>query len=432
MYKSLITKSANYAQKQLNSTIDLGCHIPRIRHVLFLENSTNSVLIAGTYVPSLTTITYACPKGLFFDGDHSTNTCYGDWINSHPECTEICPPVAHDHTVKLNCNYKRKKISCDKPFRPGTIIKISCAFMYQKPLNVHVHDKIQCQSDGDWDHSVFKCKQICGIFDKELSNEKNQLANIYRAPWHIAMYHTTYDKTMYKFICAGTLVKSRVVMSVAHCFWPDIRLEVFDKGIYSEYKIVAGKLFQDYYSNKDKGLIQETEIMDVTIPVQYEGQTYDYVSDIAIILLKDHIIFTNHIRPACLLWQPYEKKNLPENKEGRIAGWALLNFDEMDKGIRSIQYISVNECKNYTTVYKVSSDKFCTKLGKENNICSSGTGLLIPEDINGTTLYNLWGILSLDVTGSPRDKCSNSVVAFSNVQWYESLIETIINEKFNL
>ena len=162
-----------------------------------------------------------------------------------------------------------------------------------------------------------------------------------------------------------------IVLSAAHCFRTDLA-EGVSEIVKSEYKVAVGKFNRDIDAPETEE-IQTFEIVDVTIPANYNGKFSKYLGDIAVLTLDAAIIYRNHIAPACLNINArgVREKQLPiDNTLGLVAGFGQTRERKPSDVLRKIAVpiVSHEQClKMAHDDYKhfLVNDKFCA--GFTNN-----------------------------------------------------------------
>jgi secreted trypsin-like serine protease len=177
-------------------------------------------------------------------------------------------------------------------------------------------------------------------------------------PWIAAFYHN------FKYICGGSIVSERVILTASHC--------IQDKGdehpkLPEHSNFVVGK--HDLSSNSENDHINVGVLKFIMHP-KWKPQRTIYDADIAVVILKEPLVFRRNIRPICL---PQFSDNHEElvSQSGVLAGWGFNEENKLttnDPRIIEIPVIDDDEClRNEPNYEKVMSDRgFCTagNLGK--------------------------------------------------------------------
>lgn len=141
--------------------------------------------------------------------------------------------------------------------------------------------------------------------------------NISRIPWHVGIYRRDGEDSLFKQICGGTIISSRIVISAMHCFWDRYENLKYHLDL---FKIAVGKTFRDYDAREDF----KPQIFSVENIFHIEGYNdlagY-YANDIVLVILDKHIEFHSFIVPVCLPDNlQYDEKIVPVGWIGLTAG----------------------------------------------------------------------------------------------------------------
>uniref|UniRef100_A0A8C5LSH1 Peptidase S1 domain-containing protein n=1 Tax=Leptobrachium leishanense TaxID=445787 RepID=A0A8C5LSH1_9ANUR len=124
-------------------------------------------------------------------------------------------------------------------------------------------------------------------------------------PWQAAVeYRATY------FICGGSLINERWVLSAAHCFEDDPTP--------SRYSVYLGLYQLSIYSPEGK----RSSVENIIINSQYNSKTMR--ADIALLKMTSPFTYSNYILPICL---PAASVSFPAGMECWATGWGDLNSD---------------------------------------------------------------------------------------------------------
>lgn len=396
---------------------------------VFYESAPDVELHSDEKVEPFASVTYQCGKKYSLVGNN-TNFCIdGNWVNNLPECKKFCSAVTISGiSIKTACEFDGTSIPCSDNLIPGTIARLTCQFGYKKPQDT-VQDVLVCEDTGNWDYYAFRCEQVCGTEAAEgvsyvVGGTKT---NITKVPWHAALFNNVKEKGRFTQMCGGTILSAKVVISAAHCFWDSTEGRFFDA---HHFAVGVGKYYRDYYAHEPIKA-QLLSVAEIHHKPEYTDIDGLYFSDIALLILKEYIVFKSYVKPICLDYDlEYNELTVPSGWVGRVAGWGLeSSHGKSSEELKVIELpaIDYHLCKNSSsTEFRpyITGDKFCAGYTNSGlSVCEgdSGGGLVFPKDIGGTTTYFLRGIVS---TGANKQgSCdTDKYTTFTNIQFYLKMI----------
>lgn len=301
-------------------------------------------------------------------------------------------------------------IPCSPLLSPKTIAVLRCKTGYQKP-NRAIPDDYKCQKDGKWNAHIYKCVPICG----EIIAHSGSLvvggieSNVPQAPWHAGI-HEVLGSTSIELKCSATIISATAIISIAECLWDEYKKKVSKP---QDLLVIVGKHFRNHTFEDTAQMLYVKSVIR-KIP-----------SDIAVVRLKESIIFKSYIKPICIDF------NLKGNQRyvnsgivGRVAGWGITD----PQGNRSPSLKTLDlPTVDYHTCYRespesskdfITTDKFCGGSTDTISLCrgDSGAAFAIPRPSeDGTKLiYYLRGIIS--VGSFSFNSCKNlKILAFTDI-----------------
>nr|CAL85490.1 CG9649 protein [Drosophila simulans] len=203
-------------------------------------------------------------------------------------------------------------------------------------------------------------------------------------PWMAALFeHVGRD---YNFLCGGTLISARTVISAAHCF------RFGSRNLPGERTIVSlGRNSLDLFSSG-----ATVGVARLLIHEQYNPNVYTD-ADLALLQLANHVDIGDYIKPICL-WNENFLLELPSGHKSYVAGWG-----EDEKGNRNTRLAKMTdtdiitqwECRGNLSEENakfITSHTICASNAQASGPCSgdSGGGLMLQEQ----DIWMLRGVVS--------------------------------------
>lgn len=137
-------------------------------------------------------------------------------------------------------------------------------------------------------------------------------------PWLIAIYHNDIGDS--GFICGGSLISSKVVLTAAHCIQ-----DKQDDNIRQpeEILIYLGKYYLHSQANERDFLVSGAT--NFIVHPDWNAYVESFDADIAAIVLLRKIQFTNYIRPICI-WTSTDSYSDIVRQQGIVAGYGKTEF----------------------------------------------------------------------------------------------------------
>lgn len=374
-------------------------------------------------VPNLVKVQFTCVGNHRIVGTDTIACRNGTWDGGTPECHLFCPLIATNVRFSANCILNSKNVNCTKLAEAGTVATITCKYGYTN-VNKAMQQTI-CGTDGRWEPESLPCTHICGeLADPASSAFVRSNTNILQAPWHVSVYkRLTFDHP-FEPICGGTIVSARVVISAAHCFWNEKKVDIADEDN-PLFQIKTGKSYPEYDDEKETTQSQSFSVDDLKIFSNFYGLRNNLIQDVITVILNASIVFNLYTSPICIDYQSFrEDQFVSPGLIGHMATWCLNNSILK---VSEISVITREDCKNNSPkelIDFITNDKFCARRSFSNDIgsCqdSSGTGLVFPIENDGKIKYFLRGI----ATESPANiSCDlRNHLTFENVAYFASNI----------
>lgn len=239
--------------------------------------------------------------------------------------------------------------------------------------------------------------KICGRenlnSDMNRLNVKGQLISESRFPWIVAVFKRIDDDLTFQ--CGGNLISRKTIISAAHCFY--LGLEMMKP----EMVMVSMGLH-----NLTKWPHANNIYADQIIPhPDYNVALTKLDADVALVLLKDSIVYTNAIKPICM-WQGAVDLSEIEGLVAIMVGWGSdgrRNTTIVPTLVKAT-VVSESTClrSNEDFLPFTSSRTLCAGNVDGSGPClgDSGNGLII----RNRNKWTLRGTVSATL-GSPTQQC---------------------------
>ncbi|XP_023234477.1 uncharacterized protein LOC111634033 [Centruroides sculpturatus] len=173
-------------------------------------------------------------------------------------------------------------------------------------------------------------------------------AKLFSWPWMVSIHYRTFIGESY--LCGGCIISDQYILTASHCFG--------ESGLKpaTEYIVKTKGLFKNEGSDHylDKVILH---------PGYKVGQYYD---DIALLKLKEPIIFQETVLPACL---PFENKDYL-NEKATVLGWGDTSYAGRPSEILQEVTINVVSNKNCNASYSKLRQSSLRRGITENFICA--------------------------------------------------------------
>ncbi|XP_060647028.1 serine protease grass-like [Drosophila nasuta] len=206
-------------------------------------------------------------------------------------------------------------------------------------------------------------------------------------PWMALLKYETSGRP---FLCGGSLITDRFILTAAHC-------------ITASANIIAVRMGEHNLGIENNCLTdtdclpsyEEFGVEDIRRHPKYERHTNSY--DIALIKLNRSVTFRPNIRPICL---PIESKsqNIDDDESFYIAGWGKteksMHSPILLKAFVTRQHLNV--CRKYYKSATLTENHICAMGYKKQETCQGDSGgpLFTQNVFNITNRFVQYGVIS--------------------------------------
>ncbi|XP_062396791.1 coagulation factor IX-like [Sardina pilchardus] len=164
-------------------------------------------------------------------------------------------------------------------------------------------------------------------------------------PWQVALI----NKASGMVFCGGSLLSDVWVVTAAHC-----KVETEGQG---PFFIRLG----EHDKHVDEKSERDHEVDNIILYHKYDAKKSLYHHDIALLHLRDPVIFSDYIIPICLGPKTFTEFLLRNADMALVSGWGRVRFGGPDSStLQKVQvpYVDRTECKGSSTD-RVSGSMFC-------------------------------------------------------------------------
>lgn len=268
--------------------------------------------------------------------------------------------------------------------------------------------------------------ELKGFFNFVAGKLINEVDIKYLRPFLVGIYHI--HGRGVSFHCNGNLVSRRVLVTAAHCFQtPEKQYDA------NEFYLLLGQ--RNVF--KDQGSSMAT-IQKVVIHPHFQSNGESYDADVAVVIMKESVKYSENIRPICL-WKATDEKvktfkiSNDEDEEIHIVGWAREDSQTVtaESKCNLVPYGSRDIC--------VRSNNIFESIMSERTMCVyavtcfiSGAGAMKEVKRNNETAYVLWGLSAVALSDPSQMFCDlKQYAVYTNLSYFVDWIEDLIQYAYD-
>lgn len=226
-----------------------------------------------------------------------------------------------------------------------------------------------------------------GQFSNRITNGKPARRNAW--PWQVAIGYRDERNGKIDYLCGGSLVTKRHVVTAAHCIQDSMETVLLGEHVIG--------------NDTDGVNPEEYKIEKILAHENYNSRTFD--NDIAVIKFDTDVEFKKGIQPVCL---PSHTQGLLEQRFAKsgvyITGWGATSFRGPTSKILLqglIQVTTQGECRDKFAQFKnvdIGDTKICARdVNNKIDACQGDSGgpmVVSEQGPDGKYRYHLIGVVS--------------------------------------
>ncbi|KAH8352714.1 hypothetical protein KR084_005877 [Drosophila pseudotakahashii] len=202
----------------------------------------------------------------------------------------------------------------------------------------------------------------CGIRYQSKATKRvinGKIAEYNSSPWMVFL-----KSTEDMFVCGGTLITNKLVLTAAHCFVPNKTL----------YAILG-----EYKRSQDDGCIGNYCHFraEHKVDAGFKHRLYDrktHLNDIAVLRLAKPVIYRDNIRPICIVLDPKWRQYIDKIQVLTGTGWGKTEAEPDSDELRTLEIKRqpAQVCNKYVGA-NLRSSQFCAG-NRNSNLCNGDSG----------------------------------------------------------
>ncbi|XP_015922617.1 uncharacterized protein [Parasteatoda tepidariorum] len=212
--------------------------------------------------------------------------------------------------------------------------------------------------DGNVRHTFYPHTQpkvpACGVKPYDLFIAGGETSEAYEWPWMTSIFRRHQGSRPKTFLCGGSLINSKYVLTAAHCF-------------VNNYVVLPASSFVIRLGSHFLDSGEEYTVSDLVIHHNHSGS--DFFNDIALVKIASEVYITDKIAPICLPTPDMISEDFVD-RIATVAGWGDTTFRTGSS--RALQHVTIpivsgDEC--FAAYSRVRGAAFLAR-GSDHVICA--------------------------------------------------------------
>lgn len=277
-------------------------------------------------------------------------------------------------------------------------------------------------------NSLVPSNVACGTYDDEFKYTHLMSGGEKIAPgtwpWLVAIFRKESTASNLAFLCTGTLITNRMIITAAHCF----QLNAFQKIATNEIVLAFGR--HDIRNWADRNM-RLSNVEEIHIHPDYlkRKQATMFDADIAVVITKDFVDYTAMVRPICL-WPTVGGEATAVNligTNGTLVGWGQP-FENLESNTPRRLQLPIVETRHCFPAERVRRNHriFCAGSEQQGRApCNGDSGSGLAVWVNGS--WYLRGIVSAALGDPILNKCDlNTFVIFTDLLFFRTWVDSFL------